>query len=89
MDRKPDIFEKIAYLGIAIATTKMYVDLHSGRIHSSLGPVLSFFIDFALYYLIYRAGRFVWCKWIKVYSPSMIMSSPILVPSSKMKRRTI
>ena len=66
MDRKPDIFEKIAYLGIAIATAKMYVDLHSGRIHSSLGPVLSFFIDFALYYLIYRAGRFVWRKWIKV-----------------------
>ena len=65
MDRKPDIFEKIAYLGIAIATAKMYVDLHSGRIHSSLGPVLSFFIDFALYYLIYRAGRFVWRKWIK------------------------
>lgn len=66
MDRKPDIFEKIAYLGIAIATAKMYVDLHSGRIHSPLGPVLCFFIDFALYYLIYRAGRFVWCKWIKV-----------------------
>ena len=66
MDRKPDIFEKIAYLGIAIATAKMYVDLHSGRIQSPLGPVLSFFIDFALYYLIYRAGRFVWRKWIKV-----------------------
>lgn len=66
MDRKPDIIEKIAYLGIAIATAKMYVDLHSGRIHSPLGPVLSFFIDFALYYLIYRAGRFVWRKWIKV-----------------------
>ena len=66
MDRKPDIFEKIAYLGIAIATAKMYVDLHSGRIQSPLGPVLCFFIDFALYYLIYRAGRFVWRKWIKV-----------------------
>ena len=66
MDRKPDIFEKIAYLGIAIATAKMYVDLHSGSIQSPLGPVLSFFIDFALYYLIYRAGRFVWRKWIKV-----------------------
>lgn len=65
MDRKPDIFEKIAYLGIAIATAKMYVDLHSGRIHSSLGPVLSFFIDFALYYIIYRIGRFVWCSWIR------------------------
>ena len=66
MDRKPDILEKIAYLGIAIATAKTYVDLHSGRIQSPLGPVLSFFIDFALYYLIYRAGRFIWCKWIKV-----------------------
>ena len=66
MDRKPDIFEKIAYLGIAIATAKTYVDLHSGRIQSPLSPVLCFFIDFAVYYLIYRAGRFVWCKWIKV-----------------------
>ena len=66
MDRKPDIFEKIAYLGIAIATAKTYVDLHSGRIQSPLSPVLCFFIDFAVYYLIYRAGRFVWCKWIRV-----------------------
>lgn len=65
MDKKPDIFEKIAYLGIAIATAKMYVDLHSGRIQSPLGPVLSFFIDFALYYLIYRIGRFVWRSWIR------------------------
>ena len=66
MDRTPDIFEKIAYLGIAIATAKTYVDLHNGRIQSPLSPVLSFFIDFALYYLIYRAGLFIWCKWIKI-----------------------